>query len=231
MKETQAVPQCPNCGKRLKFAPSQNRGRCPHCSTVVVRTANGLSSSNGASPSPPSPARFNGRISSSPPLPSSTSRLSLPAYLWRHWGQTRGSWFLPVFVGVLAVPALSLLKPIIGFRGLAYAAGGCLALTAGCFVLYLLKQTGAYLLGGERSVTEKSSSVLARFAYSGLLFGLFFLGPLAAAEYFTPPTGLLATAVPPLQELRPADCFPPASRGGRGCRRNYRRTCSSDGWR
>lgn len=77
-----------------------------------------------------------------------------------------------------------------------------MALAAICFVLYLIKRVGAYLLGGERSVTENNSSVLARLAYGGLLFGLFFLGPLAATEYFTPPSGLLATAVPPLQELQ-----------------------------
>jgi hypothetical protein len=155
----------------------------------------------------PPTVRAAAPLPASVPPPISTSscppqKLSLLPYLRRHWQETRGSWFFPTLIGVLAVPGLSLLKPLIGFSGVAYAATGCMGLSVVCFTLYLFKRLGAYILGGERSVTDKSHSLLAPLARGGMLLGLCMLAPLAAAEYFIPPSGLLATVVPPLREVQ-----------------------------
>ncbi|QDT15042.1 hypothetical protein CA12_11220 [Alienimonas californiensis] len=91
---------------------------------------------------------------------------------------------------------------MLGIGGLTVAAVGLAAAGALCFAFFMVRRSGAYLLGGQRTVGEGSASTAAWLSKTAILLAIFGLAPLALAERFTPEEGLLASIVPPLGDVQ-----------------------------
>ena len=164
------VVQCPKCATSLQVAAKVTRVQCVKCRATITVVRPGTSPVQG-------------------------KPLGFLAYYSRHFAATRGPAAAGICCGLLAIPAVSLLKPVLGFRGMCLALTGVLALAAISGILHMLARAVAYYSGGQHTVSDKSWSVTAPIMYGGLMF-LLPTVPWVAAEYFTPPHGLLANLLP-----------------------------------
>ena len=100
---------------------------------------------------------------------------------------------------MLSIPIVSLLKPILGFRGMCFVLAGAVALSTVSGIVYTIQRFTVYVIRGERTVPLQASSWTARLAYGGWMF-LVPMAPWVAAEYLASPYGLLATIAPDLRK-------------------------------
>ena len=166
------IVQCPKCSTRLKVLAAATRGQCPKCKAAI------------AIPPAVSPVQ-------APVQP----QLKFLPYCFQHFAATHWPAAIGICCGVIALPFISLLKPLLGFRGLCFVLAGSLILSVASGIIYFIQRSMAYSLGGERTIPPNTKSWMARLAYGGLTF-LVPMAPLVGAEYFTPDYGLLATIVP-----------------------------------
>ncbi len=175
--------RCPGCGASLAVSPAAGRGaKCPRCQRSFSLAA------PGASKSPPPVA----------------APLSLAGFVAASWRHARGSWFLPLLLGVASLPVLSLAKPLLGRTGLVAIGGISLAIALSAAAAFVVFRVGAYLFGRERSVAEGYRNRLAPLAQSAAVAACGFWLPLAAAERLAPDRGVLTTAVPKLERVQAA---------------------------
>lgn len=137
------------------------------------------------------PPRIN---TTSPP-----ADLMFSQYWARYFADTRGPWAYGVCLGLIAIPTLSLLKPVIGFKGLAIALVVVILQSLSLLAIYSLQRAVAYLRQRQRTVPDEAQSRTAALGFTGLLLCIM-ITPLVAAEFFTPRCGLVATLMPQLQE-------------------------------
>ncbi len=144
-----------------------------------------------AKPDPPS--------APTPPPPSTEEPPPIPVgfftYFFQHFRATRWPEAVGICLGLVAIPAVSLTKPLIGFRGLCFVMAGAAALSLVSGIWYIFSRLIAYYLDGQRSVPHRVRSITALLAYGALMF-LIPMVPWVAGEFFTPPHGLLATIFP-----------------------------------
>lgn len=201
----ESIVQCPKCSARLKLPASSTRGTCPRCHTpVVAAPAPGLPT---AQPKPPqhSAAPPAARKSTFPVGPSGASvsqpitKLGFFAYFRQHFAATHWPEAFGICLAILSIPIVSLLKPLLGLRGLCFVLAGALALSTVSGFVYAVQRLTAYFFTGERNVPIRPRSWMARLTYGGWMF-LIPMGLWVGAEYFAPPQGLLATIVPDLRK-------------------------------
>jgi formylglycine-generating enzyme required for sulfatase activity len=128
------------------------------------------------------------------------ARSSFRSFATAHWRATRGHWAIPLMLALLAVPVLSLLKPVVGWWVLLAGVLVLAGLTIAFQLLYRVQRRLAYAVDCGQ-VRPEARSLSARLCFAGYLLLL----PWAAvvgAEYFTGDNGLLAGAVPELQPLQ-----------------------------
>ena len=134
-----------------------------------------------------------------PPIPPHSAPPPLAvgffAYFFQHFRATRWPEAIGICLGLVAIPAASLIKPLIGFRGLCFVVAGAAALSLVSGIWYTFSRLIAYYLDGQRSVPRRARSIAAPLAYGGLMF-LVPMVPWVAGEFFSPPHGLLATIFP-----------------------------------
>jgi hypothetical protein len=126
----------------------------------------------------------------------SPENLHLFSYLWRHWEATHGSLLLPVLIAILLIPCLSMAKPLIGYQGLFDIAEVTITFGIIAFSFYLISQTASFFLGGKRSVSDETISVLSLAAFTFFVLGIVFLAPLAVVESYLPLRGALVKVLP-----------------------------------
>jgi len=181
--------RCPHCSTQMRVSTKKPVIFCPTCKGSIDLSSAPEAS---ASPSPDQPPPKN--------APQQTPARSLGEYLGRYWKTTRGGWLLPVFFASLIAIALSLLKPLIGLRGIFFLT----ATIGGLFVLALLAflviRTVAYTIGRRRVVDEDARSIAARVAFASLVTLLFPFAPLAVAEIWGPNEGHVAGCLPTLKQ-------------------------------
>ena len=181
--------RCPHCSAQLRVSTKKPVIFCPTCKGSIDLSSAAEAS---ASPSPDQAPPKN--------APQQTPARSLGEYLGRYWKTTRGGWLLPVFFASLVAIALSLLKPLIGLRGIFFLT----ATIGGLFVLallaFLVTRTVAYTIGRRRVVDEDARSIAARVAFASLVTLLFPFSPLAVAEIWGPNEGHVAGCLPALKQ-------------------------------
>jgi hypothetical protein len=128
----------------------------------------------------------------------SAKKLGFVAYFRQHFAATHWPEAFGICLGLLSIPIVSLLKPVLGFRGMCFVLAGVLALSAVSGVVYAIQRITAFL-HGERSVPIQARSWMARLTYGGWMF-LIPMAPWVGAEYFAPPYGLLAAIAPDLRK-------------------------------
>jgi len=139
------------------------------------------------------------------------SEPSFSQYWTRHFTETRGPWAFGICLGLITIPILSLLKPAIGFKGLAITLAVVIFLSSLLLLIYSLQRAIAYFLRRQRSVPNRARSRTAALGFTGLLWGVM-IAPLVGAELFTPRCGLLVTLIPQLQEEQPRPILPDEDR-------------------
>ena len=182
---TQRMVVCPSCGGSFNVKPTFAGGKCPKCQQVIPASA----------------------VRAAPPVVAASQTAPVRAadfssYLRAHWRTSRGTLVAPLLAGLLLLPVLSLLKPVAGARGIALLAGLCLGIAVVAGIAYLLLRVVDYLRR-RRTVAEDAFSPFAWLARGGLVLGLCFLVPAAAAEWLGPPEGILVRCVPRLAALQP----------------------------
>jgi len=122
-------------------------------------------------------------------------------YLTAYYSATHGLgiWALAMVLGLLLVPALSFMKPVLGFEGIARIWFGLAGLAGGATLIFVVRRMLGYYLGHERAVPEDAASWSSLIAYGGWTM-LIPLCLLVAVEYFSPQHGVLTTLVPTLKE-------------------------------
>ena len=197
------IVQCPKCSARLKLPPSSKGGVCPHCHTPVM-----AASTPGAPPVQPKPPVAVSTAGSKPPIlvrPSSAAvsqsvkNLGFIAYLRRHFAATHWPEAFGICLGLLAIPIVSLLKPVLGFRGMCFVLAGIVAFSVLSGFVYMIQRVTGYFFRGERIVAIRPRSWTARLTYGGWMF-LIPMSLWVGAEYFSPPYGLLAALAPDLRK-------------------------------
>ena len=116
-------------------------------------------------------------------------------YFFQHFRTTRWPAAIGICLGLVAIPAVSLAKPQIGFRGLCFVVTGAVAFSLVSGIGYTFSRLIAYHHGGQRSVPNGAWSITAPLAYGGLTFLVPML-PWVAGEYVSPSHGLIATIFP-----------------------------------
>jgi hypothetical protein len=129
----------------------------------------------------------------------SAKKLGFVAYFRQHFAATHWPEAVGICLGLLSIPIVSLLKPVLGFRGMCFVLAGAVALSAVSGIVYAVQRFTAYFLHGERTVPLQASSWTARLTYGGWMF-LIPMVPWVGAEYFAPPYGLLAAIAPNLRK-------------------------------
>jgi hypothetical protein len=199
------IVRCPKCSSRLQLPPSSESGVCPRCRTrVSAATASVVPASppttRQASGTPPVAAKPTAPVAlSSPPLAHSVTKLGFFAYFREHFATTHWPAVFGICCGLFSIPAVSFLKPVLGFRGMCFVLAGAVALAVASSVIYAIQRFTAYFLRGERSVPIQAKSWTARLAYGGWMF-LIPMTTWVGTEYFTSPYGLLATIAPDLRK-------------------------------
>ena len=103
-----------------------------------------------------------------------------------------------ICLGLITIPVLSLLKPVIGFQGLVgvWAILGGVSLLTG--IGYLVKRFHGYFLARARVIAPDARSWAAVGFYLALISALT-LTPAIGLELLAPPCGMLAALIPPFQ--------------------------------
>ncbi len=199
------IVQCPKCSARLQLPPSATRGMCPRCHTpVTTAPAPGTPTVQPKSPDHSAVRPVAGKAPV-PVGPSGSSvgqavkKLNFIAYLRKHFAATHWPEAFGICLAILSIPIVSLLKPILVFRGMCFVLAGALALSTVTGLVYVIQRLTAYFFRGERAVPIRPRSWMARLTYGGWMF-LIPMGLWVGAEYFAPPQGLLATIVPDLRK-------------------------------
>lgn len=138
---------------------------------------------------PPAPARAAGTARAQ-------TRGGFWTYCVQNFATTRWLECIGICLGIIAIPFISLLKPVLGFSGLCFVLAGAAGLSVVSGMVYLFWCFIAY---SKRSSPNRAWSFMAPLAYGGLMF-LVPMVPWIAAEYFTPRHGLLATIFPDFQK-------------------------------
>jgi len=151
-------------------------------------------SQQGASPRPA--ARLSVSVApSGATATQSAKKLGFVAYFRQHFAGSHWPSAFGICCGLLSIPIVSLLKPVLGFRGMCFVLAGTVALSTVSGGVYTIQRFTLYFLCGERTVPLQVSSWTARLAYGGWMF-LIPMAPWVAAEYFAPPYGLLTAIAP-----------------------------------
>ena len=187
------IVQCPKCSTRLQIPPSSKGGMCPRCRTPISVAA--VSAAQAPLPkSQQTPPATKSPAPGSPPgtraMPA-VKKLGFFAYSRQHFAATHWPAAFGICCGLLSIPIVSLLKPILGFRGMCFVLAGAVAVSFANGIVYAIQRIAAFV-SGERSVSSEAKSWTARLAYGGWMF-LIPMAPWVGAEYFTSPYGLLAT--------------------------------------
>jgi hypothetical protein len=198
------IVQCPKCSTRLQIPLSSKGGMCPRCRTPISVAA--VSAAHAVPPKPQqtSPTPPPATKSPAPGAPPGTratpsvKKLGFFAYSRQHFAATHWPAAFGICCGLLSIPIVSLLKPILGFRGMCFVLAGAVALSAVSGVVYAIQRIATFLRG-ERSVPIQARSWMARLTYGGWMF-LIPMAPWVGAEYFAPPYGLLAAIAPDLRK-------------------------------
>lgn len=122
-------------------------------------------------------------------------------YLTHYYAATHGLgiWSLAIITSLVAMPVLSLLKPVLEFKGLATVLAAVAGLAGLAALVFVIKRTLGYYLAHERCVPNGAHSWSSIIAYGGMT-ALIPLCLLVAVEYFSPRSGILATLVPSFKE-------------------------------
>lgn len=110
-----------------------------------------------------------------------------------------GTWTFGMIVGILLMPVLSLLKPVLGFSGIAFIGIGVAGSTIAATAIFVVRRTLKYFLRHERAVPPDVASWTSLIAFGGWVM-LIPICLLVGIEYFAPPTGIVTTLVPQLRE-------------------------------
>jgi len=199
------IVQCPKCSTRLQLPPSSKGGVCPRCHTHITITP-----TPGAPTVPPKLPQSSaaGSTTVKPPAfveptgstaTQSDKRLGFVAYLRQHFAATHWPAAFGICLGLLVIPVVSLLKPILEFRGLCIVLAGAFVLSIVSGIIYTVQRSAAFFFCGKRAVPDQTRSWMARLTY-GSLMSLIPLAPWVVAEYFGPPYGLLAAIAPDLRK-------------------------------
>lgn len=124
------------------------------------------------------------------------SNLSLVSFVWRYWEATQVSFLYPFLSALLLIPALSLLKPKLGYQGLFDIAEIVSLVAVGMVMFYQVKILGSFYLGGRRKASEIAPGFIGILGSYLFILGLLFLVPLAMLEKFMPPSGFLVRILP-----------------------------------
>jgi|LSQX01.2.fsa_nt_gb hypothetical protein len=163
------------------------------------------------SPEPGPPALAARADETPPPLPATSAMSATPLlrddtlpeqkpfseYAWEYYRATHGltTWTVAVVVGMLSVPVLSFLKPVLGFRTLVAIPAILAAILAVSAMLFVLGRSIGYYLRQRRDVPHDARSWLSIIAYGSMVM-LVPLTLLMIVEYFTSPHGSLVALAP-----------------------------------
>ena len=199
------IVYCPKCSARFQLPPVCKDAVCPRCRTPVsawvARAAQEAPlESQQASATPPAASKTAAPVA--PPPTSATptvKKLGFVTYSRRHFAATHWPGAFGICCGLVSIPIVSLLKPILGYRGMCTVLAGAVALSIVGGAVYMIGRFTDYFVRGARTVPIHASSWMARLAYGGLMF-LVPMAPWVAAEYFAPADGLLASILPYVRE-------------------------------
>ena len=110
-----------------------------------------------------------------------------------------GIWSLGIILGLVSMPLLSLLKPLLGFKGILWIWLGLAGIAGTATVVFLVRRALAYYLRNEWIVPQDVtswSSLVAHACWTMLIP----LCLLVAVEFFAPPIGIVTTLVPSFRE-------------------------------
>jgi GYF domain 2 len=122
-------------------------------------------------------------------------------YLADYYAATHGlgDRLLALVLGLNAMAVLSLLKPTLGYRGIALAVACVAGLTLVAAFWLFVRRFVKYFLGHERHVPDLAHSWSSVITHGGMT-ALLPLCLLVAVEYFSPQQGALANFVPRLKD-------------------------------
>ncbi len=194
--------RCPKCSIALRISALCRKAQCAKCHAVLTVASTGAATHSSPPVSPPvstdaasAGKRVTRTLATEPPV----DQIGFCAYLRRHFAETHG---LPVWglcVGLLAVPAISLFKPVWGLLGLLAVTAALLVLTLAVGTVYAVQRMLVYFLCKRRTVGGDAQSWLASLTYSCLKC-LILVVLITLVECFTPSYGLLATLVPQFRD-------------------------------
>ena len=195
------VVQCPQCSTRLQLPPLSKDGVCPHCRThVTIAPVPGVptvqpklqqrSAAGATTVKPPVFVEPTGAT-----VTQAVERLGFVAYLRQYFAATHWPAAFGICLGLLAIPIVSLLKPILEFRGMCIVLAGAFILSILSGIIYIVQRFAVFFFCGKRTVPDQATSWMARLTYGSLMF-LIPMAPWVCAEYFGPPYGLMAAIAP-----------------------------------
>ena len=122
-------------------------------------------------------------------------------YLADYYAATHGMGdrLLAFVLGLIAMAALSLLKPTLGYRGIVLIVAVVAGLAVVAAFWFFLRRISGYFLGHERYVPGDAHSWSSVIAYGGMT-ALLPLCLLIAIEYFNSQHAALATLIPRLKQ-------------------------------
>ncbi|NUQ66040.1 MAG: hypothetical protein HUU20_26565, partial [Pirellulales bacterium] len=189
--------RCPRCSTEFGIPYSEAKGQCPHCYVRMTLTpgeripAGGASSGGQTSPADAS------NTSAPSERPSETETFA--TYLREHFERSRGLAVWGIVAGLVAVPLMSLSKPVLGIGGILTILKITVAVTVLAGLWYVFERFQAFALKQRGLTDENDRDWPAAFVYGCAMF-LVPVVLLSIAECFTPPRGLVASLVPGARE-------------------------------
>ena len=91
-------------------------------------------------------------------------------YLWRYFQHTHGLPVWGICCGLIVLPFISFLKPMLGISGILSLMGTVVAISVLSTACFVIRRFIAYGRRGERLVGPSAQSWTAMLAFSGLMF-------------------------------------------------------------